>query len=219
MKKTLGIILAIALCFGIFAYIKYSTILDNDVEITQVESDKVENNVEVSPVFVEKDVEEYDWKNRTKVYMKDSLVDGRFYISPLGISLDPIGLPADSAYSYAWPLNDDTVRYVEFEAGDFTRSYDDSCLGGILSMRKDELTDDVDDRYQKTWMAQSAREGKIKDIGEYYVFFQSTDHPCEASYLDESQRSEEVFFDEVNVEKMSQIRESIKKSVLSAQAK
>lgn len=219
MKKTLGIILAVAICFGVFAYIKYSAILDDETEITHVESDKVENSVEVSPVFAERDAEESGWKNRTKVYMKDSLVNGRFYIAPLGISLDPTGLPADSAYSYAWSLTDDTARYVEFEAGDFTRSYDYSCLGGIVSIRKDILTDDVDDRYQKMWMAQSAREGKIKDIGEYYVFFQSTDHPCEASYLDESQRSEEIFFDEVKVEKMSQIRENIKKSILSAQPK
>lgn len=216
MKKTLGIIIVVFVCIEIFIYWKQP---GDTIFVSIDEADlSVKNNEVVSQQHIDSDVERYDWDNRTKVYMRDSIVNGRFNIAPLGISLDPAGLPDDSAYSYSWPLNDDTVRYVEFEAGGFTKSYDDSCLGGIKSIKKSLLTDDGTqdeyiDRYPKTWMATLAQEGKVKDVGEYYILFESTDHPCAALY---SEVTHEM--DEAKIKKMSQISQSIEKSVLTAEA-
>lgn len=154
------------------------------------------------------------WLKRTRVEMRDTIINGRFVIAPLGISLDPATLPEGTAYSYYWNTSEN--MFVRVEVGKYDTGEGDTCFGLIELMADlDEM--DENSRYPLKWMNELALNKKgVKKLDEKdFVVYIKPQDSCIATGLHYDEKEGYIF--DSNGEKISDLGAQIERAIQSAE--
>ncbi len=201
---------------------KYHKLTTQD-EVEMLSRDEANKNRELERLardkedlkFAEESAKEQAlWLKRTRVEMRDAIVNGRFLIAPLGITLDPSSLPEGTAYSYYW--NTSEKAYVQMEVGEYDTGGDDNCFG-LIEVLKDLNDTDEDNRYPLKWMTELAlNKNVVKKLDEKdFALYVKPQSPCDAMGL-HLDAKEGYIFDSVG-EKISGLGAQIERAIQTAE--
>lgn len=187
---------------------------DKPVQFTLDEESRLSMEEYSAQLALEDSKKQALWLKRARVEMRDAIINGRFVIAPLGISLDPATLPEGTAYSYYW--NTSEKAYVQIEIGKYDTGDDDNCFG-LIEVLKDLNDTDEDSRYPLKWMKELASNKNLtKELYEKdFAFYVKPQSPCDAMGLHYDEKEGYIF--DSNGEKISELGKQIEKAIQTAE--